>query len=136
MPRSLTHSAPSPPGSAMTTMTTLEPEAPVGADQAPPGPQPAPRAVDRNPFDQDLFLQDGSDQSHAFGPHFGLRTVLRGGGAPTVVVTGELDLASGPGLAEILCAALEEHPEGVHVDLGDVSFCDGTGLRALLIAQA
>jgi anti-sigma B factor antagonist len=56
-------------------------------------------------------------------------------GLVVIDVAGELDLDGAPAL----CAAIEDgrHPRGpdhVIVDLSRVSFCDSTGLRALLNA--
>jgi anti-sigma B factor antagonist len=48
-----------------------------------------------------------------------------------IVVAGELDLAS----ADEVCAALEEYPGPVVLDLGEVTFLDSSGLRPLLVAR-
>ncbi|MGW1935026.1 STAS domain-containing protein [Streptomyces sp. NPDC001919] len=54
----------------------------------------------------------------------------------TVAVGGEIDSAGAPRLYRILRAALDRHPEGIRLDLGDVTFCDCAGLRAFLTARA
>jgi anti-sigma B factor antagonist len=57
--------------------------------------------------------------------------VLRGHGMVVVRVSGELDCATAPRLAETLDAALVEGPAALLVDLRDVSFLDPSGARPL-----
>lgn len=54
----------------------------------------------------------------------------------TLVVSGEIDSATAPRLQRTLLAALRAHPEGVTLDLADVTFCDCAGLRAFLTVRA
>ncbi|SDK30221.1 ANTAR domain-containing protein [Streptomyces indicus] len=49
-----------------------------------------------------------------------------------IVVGGEIDLDSGPALADALAAALEDSQTGIDLDLSRVGFCDATGLNVLL----
>ena len=54
-------------------------------------------------------------------------------GRTTVVVTGEIDLESGPRLREFLASELAQLPSGVLViDATGVSFCDSSGLQAFV----
>jgi anti-anti-sigma factor len=53
----------------------------------------------------------------------------------SVVVTGEVDMATAPALARDLQAAIREHPARVIVDLADVTFLDSSGINALVRAQ-
>jgi anti-sigma B factor antagonist len=53
--------------------------------------------------------------------------------APTIAVTGELDLAHSPELARVLRAELSQC-ERVQLDLSKVEFIDSTGLAAILSA--
>lgn len=65
------------------------------------------------------------------GQSFGLAwTINRQYGLITVAVSGELDLASSPGLEHALSSALAEAPVVV-VDLEKLDFMDSTGLRLL-----
>jgi anti-sigma B factor antagonist len=54
-----------------------------------------------------------------------------------VSLAGELDLAARPAVVERVTAALTDRPgvERVVIDLGAVSFCDSSGLGALLDIQ-
>lgn len=49
-----------------------------------------------------------------------------------VRVSGELDLDTGPRLREYLAARIAHCPEVLVADLTDVTFCDSSGLQALL----
>ena len=60
-----------------------------------------------------------------------LNIELRGG---RVVVTGELDMRSGPEMAASLLALAAE-ANRLAVDLSEVSFIDARGLRALLFVK-
>ncbi|MFE5549244.1 STAS domain-containing protein [Streptomyces sp. NPDC056534] len=46
-------------------------------------------------------------------------------------LTGELDLATAPLVHRAVTAALAGHPRTLCLDLPGLTFCDGTGLRAL-----
>ena len=48
-----------------------------------------------------------------------------------LVIAGEIDEATCPGLVHAL-AGLADRPGEVHVDLAGVTYCDLTGLRAIL----
>lgn len=50
---------------------------------------------------------------------------------PVVVVHGEVDLATGPQLAERLAEVIDRGSEGVVIDLRDVSLLDRAGARAI-----
>lgn len=50
-------------------------------------------------------------------------------------VSGEIDVATAPDLARRLRCLAEIEPGKVLVDLGDVTFCDASGLRALVSAH-
>ena len=51
-------------------------------------------------------------------------------------VDGELDLATAPALLDRVRAAVAGHPPAVVLDLADVTFCDSSGINALIDAQA
>jgi anti-anti-sigma factor len=52
-----------------------------------------------------------------------------------ILVRGELDVETGPRLAEELLAAEAEAPATLVLDLQDVSFFDSTGLQIVLDAE-
>ena len=52
-------------------------------------------------------------------------------GAVAVILTGELDTATAPGMAERLMKVAEGNPERLVLDLGDMVFVDVAGARAL-----
>ncbi|MFD9467522.1 STAS domain-containing protein [Streptomyces sp. NPDC060027] len=56
---------------------------------------------------------------------------LRYGETVLLRLTGELDLATAPLLHQALTTALAGHPRTLCLDLTSLTFCDGTGLRAL-----
>ncbi|WP_433455468.1 STAS domain-containing protein [Streptomyces sp. CA-142005] len=56
-----------------------------------------------------------------------------GPGSCRVTVTGDLDVVSAPDVREALKAAVSAH-DRVDVDCGHLTFCDCTGLSALLAA--
>jgi anti-sigma B factor antagonist len=56
-------------------------------------------------------------------------------GRVTLILTGELDLASRPLLDEELQTIGGEAPEAILLDLAEVSFMDSTGLHGILAAQ-
>ncbi|WP_329192723.1 MULTISPECIES: STAS domain-containing protein [unclassified Streptomyces] len=62
-------------------------------------------------------------------------TTSRRDGRTTVSVTGEIDIATAPLLAEALRAALCDGVTRVEADLSGVSFCDCSGLNVLLAAE-
>jgi len=62
--------------------------------------------------------------------------LVRDDGTVTLVLQGELDIASAPALEERLGAIEEDAPGRVVIDLGGVAFIDSTGLRVLLQANA
>ncbi|HEU0316562.1 MAG TPA: STAS domain-containing protein [Solirubrobacteraceae bacterium] len=67
----------------------------------------------------------------------GLDIVTRmDGGVARLVVSGELDLATAPELLGRAAAALDSAEPPAEVDLGGVTFIDGSGLRCLLAVQA
>ncbi len=60
----------------------------------------------------------------------------RAGTGVVLAVAGELDLDSAPALTSELTAALgDPGTEVIVVDCQDMSFCDSTGLNALLVAR-
>ena len=56
------------------------------------------------------------------------------GGVAVVSVSGELDLATAPGVRTELEHVIRQGGEGLHVDLSDVRFVDSTGLGVLVWA--
>ncbi len=50
----------------------------------------------------------------------------------TVRVSGELDLDTGPRLREYLAGKVAQCPRVLALDLTEVSFCDSSGLQALV----
>ena len=61
-------------------------------------------------------------------------TVSRPAGNITVCVAGEIDLLAGPGIVDQVRTVLAETPRLV-IDLAAVTFCDSTGISALLQAK-
>lgn len=59
-------------------------------------------------------------------------TTNRCDGRITVSVTGEIDIATAPLLAEALQEALSDGVTRIEADLSGVSFCDCSGLNVLL----
>ena len=53
---------------------------------------------------------------------------------PVIVAAGELDLLTAPDLAAAMAEALENEHQTLTIDVSGVTFCDSTGLRALLSA--
>lgn len=53
----------------------------------------------------------------------------------SVVVTGEVDMASAPALTRDLQAAIREHPARVVVEMSGVSFLDSSGINSLVQAR-
>lgn len=69
------------------------------------------------------------------GPEARMRVrTERNGGGTVVRVGGEIDLDTADGLEAVLARALSEGDDGTPLvlDLSEVSFCDSTGLSALL----
>ena len=63
-------------------------------------------------------------------------TVAASDGQATVVLVGELDLASVPDLERGLDEARGAGPSRIVVDLGRLAFIDSSGLRAIIQADA
>lgn len=57
-------------------------------------------------------------------------------GAHTLLLAGELDLATAPALEGAIVELCRSHTERIVLDLAEVSFIDSTGLRAILEARA
>jgi anti-sigma B factor antagonist len=55
--------------------------------------------------------------------------------SPVVVVTGEIDMATAPMLANELTAAIDTGDGPVVLDLVDVTFFDSSGLRVAIVAH-
>jgi anti-sigma B factor antagonist len=51
-------------------------------------------------------------------------------------VSGEVDLTTAPRLRGLLTEATRSANGPVEVDLGDVSFCDASGVNALVVSRA
>jgi len=56
-------------------------------------------------------------------------------GATRIVLTGELDIASGPDLEQVLEAEFAESVADLVLDLQGVTFIDSSGLRVVLVAS-
>jgi len=67
-----------------------------------------------------LVLDDGT-----------LRITWRSGEPPTMVLAGEVDEASYPGLVAALTGAAAHYDE-IHLDLAGLGYCDLAGLRAIV----
>ena len=65
-------------------------------------------------------------------PHLTVTTKQDADGVPLICVAGELDLATAPKLSAAAKDALEQNPERVVFDLGELRFMDSSGLRVLL----
>ena len=59
-------------------------------------------------------------------------TVERSDGASVIYLAGELDLASAPDLQACLDEVLASGTEPIIVDVDELSFCDSTGISALV----
>jgi anti-sigma B factor antagonist len=57
------------------------------------------------------------------------------GSAATISVRGDLDLASAPELSAACKKAIEQSPETLRIDLGDLTFLDSSGISVLVQAQ-
>ncbi|WP_406391187.1 STAS domain-containing protein [Streptomyces sp. NBC_00882] len=70
------------------------------------------------------------------GPGVHLRCVpFATGDRAIVMVLGEVDLTTAPQLTEAVASALGLGVKGVDVDFSGVSFCDCSGLNALLLVR-
>jgi anti-sigma B factor antagonist len=69
----------------------------------------------------------GRDGAHP--PGFSLDVAPDGGGATTVVVAGELDLATADSFTDAIRTGLDQGP--VVIDLAGLTFMDSAGVRAL-----
>jgi anti-sigma B factor antagonist len=57
-------------------------------------------------------------------------------GGSRISVSGEVDLTTAPHLRGLLTEATRSTSGPVEVDLGEVSFCDVSGVNALVVARA
>ena len=57
---------------------------------------------------------------------------VRAGELRTVTVRGEVDLATAPELEVLVGSALDDAPDGVVLDLAQLTFIDSSGLRVLV----
>ncbi|MFC7722212.1 STAS domain-containing protein [Nonomuraea recticatena] len=84
-------------------------------------------------------LGGGGDRGPGGGPGELLRvTVRRDRSAVVVALKGELDLHTQPLAEDAFAQVLTEtapHPSGVIADLSELTFCDSTGLSALISAR-
>lgn len=63
-------------------------------------------------------------------------SVTQAPGCPTkVVVAGEIDFNTSPEVFHVMASALSAYRRGLEVDLSQVTFCDCSGLNALLRAR-
>ncbi len=53
-------------------------------------------------------------------------------GEATVALSGELDMSTAPALSRSLSEVLDQQPQHVTVELGDLAFIDSTGLTLLV----
>ncbi|MBD2893243.1 STAS domain-containing protein [Actinomadura nitritigenes] len=65
-------------------------------------------------------------------PSAQLRTTVRPGAPPRVVVAGELDILTAARLEELLTEIIENGSPRVEIDVRDLVFCDASGLGALV----
>jgi anti-anti-sigma factor len=65
-------------------------------------------------------------------PHLTVTTKEDAAGVPLICVAGELDLATAPKLSAAAKEALEQKPQRLVFDLGELRFMDSSGLRVLL----
>lgn len=65
-------------------------------------------------------------------PQLTVTTTSDADGIPLICVAGELDLATAPQLSAAAKEVLDQQPEGVVFDLGELRFMDSSGLRVLL----
>ncbi|MFD3780070.1 STAS domain-containing protein [Streptomyces sp. NPDC058612] len=69
-------------------------------------------------------------------PRRATRTVVVAGRYGLLHLTGELDVESAPAVRDAVRRSLHGHPARLRIDISGVSFCDCSGLRALLWAKA
>jgi anti-anti-sigma factor len=77
---------------------------------------------------------DGADAAQIGAAQLGLQQHDSGAGN-TLVLTGELDMASAPLLEETLRRICTEPTETITLDLSKLTFMDSTGLRTILLAK-
>ncbi len=53
-------------------------------------------------------------------------------GEATVALSGELDMSTAPALSRSLSEVLDQHPQHLTVELGELAFIDSTGLTLLV----
>jgi len=53
---------------------------------------------------------------------------------PVLTLSGEVDLAVAPTVGAELSALIARHPDGVIIDVSDVSFMDSSGLNVFIVA--
>jgi anti-anti-sigma factor len=51
-----------------------------------------------------------------------------------IELPGEIDVTNSPAILETLLAASSEHPATVIIDMTSTTFCDSSGMRALLLS--
>jgi anti-sigma B factor antagonist len=61
--------------------------------------------------------------------------VVRADADAVVMLTGELDMATAPDLADVLDSLLAAEPGDIVVDLAELSFIDSSGLAVLVTTQ-
>jgi anti-anti-sigma factor len=69
---------------------------------------------------------------HDLGSGFSVR---RQGRHTIATISGDIDIASAPGLRERLIDLLRPHPSQIVIDLSGASFCDASGLAVLVGAS-
>ena len=68
-------------------------------------------------------------------PSTQLRTTVRPGSPQRVAVAGELDILTAAHLEGLLTEIIENGSPRVEIDARDLTFCDATGLQALVAAD-
>jgi anti-anti-sigma factor len=81
------------------------------------------------------FVKVHADQGSSGPVRLEVESVLTGA-RNTLVLSGELDLASAWALTESVERLAAEGPRALSIDLGGLTFMDSTGLRAVLLARA
>lgn len=71
-----------------------------------------------------------------FGTSATFRMAPRGPGRALAVISGEVDAECAGDLERCIIGALNTHPEGLDLDMSQVSFFDCSGLNVLLRARA
>ena len=67
-------------------------------------------------------------------PRFSVTAAPEAGDVIGLAVSGEVDIATAPGLRTALADAIGRSPRGIELDLRDCSFIDSTGLQAIVRA--